>query len=59
MKVKYQGEAWNVYDNGGTDNYYLAKRVVPKYIDFDTTTCEPIPMDKEEYIPKKECEVLG
>lgn len=59
MKVKYQGEEWNVYDNDGNSNYFLAKRVVPRYIDIDPTTCEVISMDRETYIPKKDCVVLN
>lgn len=52
MKVKYDGELWNVDTNAGTENFYLARRVNPKYIDFDTTTCEPIPNEHDEYLPK-------
>lgn len=58
MKVKYNNEFWNVDTNAGTEKYYCARRVVPKYIDFDSRTGEPISLEHDEYIPKKECEII-
>lgn len=59
MQVKYNGELWNVDTNAGTENYYCARRVTPKYVDFDTTTCETVSNEHDEYIPKAECEIVA
>lgn len=59
MKVKYQDELWNVIENAGMDNYYCARRVTPKYIDFDSTTCEIISLEHDHYLPKSECQIIS